>query len=316
MKKNFTAMPRVSVIIPAYNCEKYIQEAIDSVLAQTHQDIEIIVVNDGSTDNTISRLDKYKSKIKVLLKPNGGTASARNFGIKASTGQYLVFLDNDDLLFPDAIENLVKQIILNRSFMAAYGEGYAFRDLNVDRLTKWTHIPKESGNIFKNIVRGLTLLPGQFLVDKECTIKIGGFDETEKMAEDWNFLLKFSRAYNFLYVPTPVLKKRVHSAMKTLNKKEHIIKKRLFVIKRAFGNESKQIARKYLSRKILAEWCRSEGLLCLSEYKDNEQGMRYLLKSLRLFPFQPSLIATVCYNKFVPANIKTVWRRFKRRKAV
>lgn len=303
--------PKVSIIIPSYNAEKYIGATINSVLEQTYKNIELIVVDDGSCDKTINILEGYKTKLKILLKNNEGTASARNLGIKSSTGKYLVFLDNDDLLFSESILNLVEKLILNPSYKAAYGDGYGFRDLKINNLNKWTHTPKYSGNIFEYIIRGLNLMPGQYILDKECVSLLGGFDEIEKMAEDWSFLLKISKNYDFLYVPTPVLKKRTHLKMKTLNKDEHIIKKRFFVIKNTFGLESKFIIRKYLSKKILSEWYRTEGLLCISEYRDNKKGIKCMLRSLKLFPFQPTLLMSLCYNKFIPSYVKIAWKKLK-----
>ena len=97
-------MPKVSVIIPTYNYGKYIEKAIDSVLAQTYKDFEIIVVDDGSTDNTREIIEtRYKDKVRYFYQENKGAPVARNKGIKESMGEYLVFLDADDWLMPMAL---------------------------------------------------------------------------------------------------------------------------------------------------------------------------------------------------------------------
>ena len=102
--------PTVSVVIPVYNVEQYLPRCVDSVLAQTLTDLEIILVDDGSPDGCPAICDAYAKRdprIQALHKPNGGLASARNAGMKVATGQYLFFLDSDDWLEPDGLENLV-----------------------------------------------------------------------------------------------------------------------------------------------------------------------------------------------------------------
>ncbi|MFM6207508.1 glycosyltransferase family 2 protein, partial [Planktothrix sp.] len=89
-------MPRVSVIIPTYNCDRFLPEAIDSVLMQTYQDYEIIVIDDGSTDQTCQVLESYKHKIRYFYQENQGSAVARNLGIKQAQGEFIAFLDADD----------------------------------------------------------------------------------------------------------------------------------------------------------------------------------------------------------------------------
>ena len=97
-------MARVSVVIPAYNAANFIRDTVDSALAQTHRDLEVIVVNDGSTDDTLNRLQPYGSRIRVLDLANGGVARARNTGVKEATGSWIAFLDADDLWRPEKIE--------------------------------------------------------------------------------------------------------------------------------------------------------------------------------------------------------------------
>ena len=100
---------KVSIIIPVYNAEKYLEECLDSALNQTHKDIEIIAVDDGSTDNSLEILKKYSDKILITTKQNGGAASALNAGIKMATGEWLKWLGADDILYPNCIEELLSE---------------------------------------------------------------------------------------------------------------------------------------------------------------------------------------------------------------
>lgn len=104
---------RISIIIPVYNCEKYLNRCLDSVLNQTYNELEIILVNDGSTDKTSDICDKYKVKderIKVIHKENGGVSSARNVGISESSGEYIMFLDSDDWIESNMVEKMYNHI--------------------------------------------------------------------------------------------------------------------------------------------------------------------------------------------------------------
>ena len=105
-------MPKVSVIVPVYNVEDYVERCLESLLNQTLKDIEIIVVNDGSTDNSETKikkyLDKYPDKIKYLVKENGGLSDARNFGMLYATGEYIAFLDSDDYVDITLYEKMYK----------------------------------------------------------------------------------------------------------------------------------------------------------------------------------------------------------------
>lgn len=102
--------PLVSVVVPAYNIEGYIADCMRSAVNQTYPEIEIIVVNDGSTDSTLSIIEEFQrqdSRIRVITRPNGGLSAARNTGLDSAQGEYIVFADGDDVLMPDAIETMV-----------------------------------------------------------------------------------------------------------------------------------------------------------------------------------------------------------------
>ncbi len=99
-------MEKVSIIIPAYNAEKYIERCLKSVLAQKYENKEVIVINDGSTDKTEEKINKYINKIKYIKKKNGGLSEARNVGIEKATGKYIMFIDADDYIEKDLLKNL------------------------------------------------------------------------------------------------------------------------------------------------------------------------------------------------------------------
>ena len=105
--------PKISIIVPAYNASSYIEKCIESLLNQTLKDIEIIVVDDGSTDDTSKKLSKYKDKIKLIKQKNGGVANARNKGLSVATGDYLAYVDSDDWVEPSMFKKLYEKAINN-----------------------------------------------------------------------------------------------------------------------------------------------------------------------------------------------------------
>lgn len=108
-------MPRVSVVMPSYNCAQYLAEAVDSALAQTYRDFEIVVVDDGSKDNTEEVARRYGSKIQYIKQENRGLPGARNTGIRASSGEYIALLDADDSWFPEKLARQIPSLPIRRS---------------------------------------------------------------------------------------------------------------------------------------------------------------------------------------------------------
>ena len=137
---------KVSVIMPAYNSEVYIRESIDSVLAQSFTDFELIVVDDGSTDTTAAIVESYTdSRIRLIRQPNRGVSEARNTGIEAARGQYITFLDSDDLYYPDFLKTLYHLIRSNQAEMSFsnYSESFHVEDMKKTDLRKIRYFIKD-----------------------------------------------------------------------------------------------------------------------------------------------------------------------------
>lgn len=124
---------KVSVIVPCYKCENYITECVDSVLASSYKNVEIIVVNDGSPDNVLNVLEKYKksSIIKIINQDNQGLSAARNNGIKKATGKYILPLDSDDKIAPDYIEKAIAEFERNPNLGIVYCQAEFFGEKSV-----------------------------------------------------------------------------------------------------------------------------------------------------------------------------------------
>ncbi|MEW6608546.1 MAG: glycosyltransferase [bacterium] len=207
-------MATISIIIPTYNAENFLPQAINSVVEQTYQDIEIIVVDDGSTDNTKRIIEPFMDKIYYIYKDNGGPASARNVGIKSSKGEYIAFLDADDIWLPQKLElqiNLFQQcqeidwIHTNLVLIDESG--------NVIGIRKLTEIL--SGSIFKILFMENWVLTSSVMMKRECLKIIGNFDETLSVNQDYDLWLRLSHYYKCGYLEQPLVKYRIHHAQNT-----------------------------------------------------------------------------------------------------
>ena len=137
--------PKISIIVPVYNSEVYLKECIDSILNQTFKDIEVIFINDGSTDNSVQVIKENMTKNNFIIieQENRGLGAARNVGLKKSTGEYILFLDSDDYLDKYACEHMYKVAIDTESDVVQCGFKFFYEDGRADKLVKY----KQDANI-------------------------------------------------------------------------------------------------------------------------------------------------------------------------
>lgn len=183
--------PQVSVIIPSYNCERYLAEAIDSVLAQTYQNLEIIVVDDGSTDDTAKLLQGYGKRIRAIHQQNQGVALARNHGIQQAQGEWIAFLDADDVFLP---HKLAAQITLAAEYpeLGMIHSGWHRVDAQGHLLMTvepWHQVPKLT---LESWLRWKPVLPSAMLFRRWWLQQAGGFDPRFPPAEDTDLVLRLS----------------------------------------------------------------------------------------------------------------------------
>jgi glycosyltransferase involved in cell wall biosynthesis len=210
-------MPIISVVIPVYNGEKTIKETVDSVINQNFLDFELIIINDGSTDKTLEIISMIKDeRLKVFSYPNAGLAASRNRGISLATGEYISFIDADDLWIPDKLESQLKVLQENPEAAVAYS---------------WTDCIDESGKFlgkgsylsFSGDVRANLLLSNfidsgsNVLIRTEVLRKVGYFDESRKSCEDWDMWLRLAADYSFVAVSKPQVLYRMSTTSMSVN---------------------------------------------------------------------------------------------------
>ncbi len=204
-------MARVTAIVPVYNGAATIAEAIDSALAQSYRDLEVIVVNDGSTDATAEVLRRYEGRIKVIDRKNGGIAAARNTGVAASQSEYLAFLDCDDIWAPTMVERTVAALDDNRDCVLAYtncavidSDGHDLRSALVGAGVD--HAP----TLDEMLSRLWPIMPSAVIMRRSIFDACGGFSEEFRSYgfEDVIFWLRVREEGAFHYLPECLVKWR------------------------------------------------------------------------------------------------------------
>lgn len=186
--------PLVSVIIPTYNRIEYISEAIESVLAQTYRNYEIIVVDDGSTLNVRKTLEPYKNKIRYLYQDNKGLAAARNTGIKDSRGEYLTFLDDDDIFRPRKLEIQASILEKNTEIDLVYSDYYIFGTNNKNKsiLSLSAGRNQPTYEFAQSLFLNPNIATPSVMIRHKCFFDVGLFDEHLRAHEDGDMFLRIA----------------------------------------------------------------------------------------------------------------------------
>ncbi|MGD9058428.1 MAG: glycosyltransferase [Desulfobacterales bacterium] len=201
-----TKKPLVSVIIPTYNRDWIVKEAIESVLAQDFSDYELIVVDDGSDDRTPEILAAYEDPITVIRQSNRGVSAARNRGIAAATGRLIAFLDSDDLWLPQKLSAQVNFFAENPNAVICQTEEQWVRN-GVRVNPKKRHL-KFSGMIFERSLALCLVSPSAVMITKALFDAVGVFDEDLPACEDYDLWLRISCRYPVNLIETPLIIKR------------------------------------------------------------------------------------------------------------
>lgn len=203
--------PLVSIIIPVYNGSNYLKEAIDSALNQTYQNIEVIVVNDGSIDDTEKICKKYGKKIRYFFKTNGGVSSALNLAIDNMKGEYFSWLSHDDLYLPNKIEFQMTEILKQKNiktilycdYNCVNSKGTEYLNIILDH--KELKLKPEYA-FLRGSINGITMF-----IPKNAFDVCGKFDESLKCTQDYDLWWRmFNKGYIFVHLPKILTKTRIH----------------------------------------------------------------------------------------------------------
>jgi glycosyltransferase involved in cell wall biosynthesis len=237
----------VTAVIPTYNYGRFVAQAVESALTQTYGNVEVLVVDDGSTDDTRERLKPYADRIRYLYQENQSVAAARNTGVRAAKGNLIAFLDADDLWHPHKLEVQMRYL----------GDHPSVRLVAVDRLAEGvTHWPPLA-SLAHPCARPVTVeelvlrphfAPSGVLVRKECFDTVGFFDTSLRNAEDYDMWIRIACRFPIVKLEVPLWWYRVHG-----NNKSHVPARQeaaaLTILKKTFAQPSPLSPRSFLKRK-------------------------------------------------------------------
>jgi glycosyltransferase involved in cell wall biosynthesis len=248
-------MPNVSVVIPAYNAAAFIADTVRSVLDQTYQDLEVIVVDDGSTDRTVECLQAFGNRIRVHQQANGGVARARHAGVQLASGAWIAFLDADDLWLPRKIERQ----LADAPGAMSYTDRYNFGARGDVPETQGELIRMRGGDLFVPLMReGNFITLTSVLLRRELFETMGGFYTGLNGTEDWDLWIRIAERHSISYVDEPLVRYRYHAAGISRNYLR-MSRERQQVIARAFELERGRTLGWRLKRQIWAETWRTNG---------------------------------------------------------
>ena len=285
-------MPRVSVVIPTYNRARFVREAIESVLRQTYRDFELIVVDDGSTDNTKEMIDSIKDpRIRYIYQKNRGVSGAFNTGILASTAEYVALLASDNIMLEEALQKYIAFLdqhpevgFCHGQFSTMDGSGRPLR-LKTLRGPKVTYIGDSRTEVV-NLLLGDRNSDYCF-VRRSCFEQVGLHNTELRMSEDWDMLIRLSKKYAVGHLAEPTGIIRNHDQSMTAKFNVEIVKSaHTAVLESVFKDAELGPLYSYLHEKAYY------GLYCLlarvaARTGQKGTGMMYLLKAIKTSPGMP-----------------------------
>jgi len=277
-------MPLVSVIVPAYNAEDTVLETIESVLQQTFQDLELIVIDDGATDGTVAALkDVTDPRLKIFSFENGGLPTARNRGIERASGQFLSFVDADDLWTPDKLAKQMRALEENPAAGGAYswtlimdGAGEKFYPGNCESF---------EGDVYPHLLLSNFIGSGSnMLLRREAVASVGDFDVTLDSHEDWDYYLRLARQWEFVVVPEPQILYR--KTANSLSSRLPVLEEYIFILhERVFSSISPELA--HLEAHSIAkkyEFLTQIALTNVSSWSNCTCALRTLSRAIAHYP--------------------------------
>ena len=309
-------MPRVSVIIPTYNCARYLSRAIDSVCAQTYKDYEILLVDDGSTDDTKDVAMQYGRKVAYLYQQNRGVSAARNHAISKASGEFLAYLDADDMWYPEKLERQVAFLDTHQECGMVHSEISVINDQDETLhvcFNQETKRPVPQGYCIQALLRRSHIQTLTVVERQKCFDSVGGFDERLPIAQDylhWIMIAAEGQAVGYLAEPLGKYRWRTGSLMgsRTRLLEDYVQIYDILLQEKQFssahGAEAAAIVRdcSFMAQRSLAYHDRIEGR--------SEPAKRRLANLIKERPHEFGLYADLL-KAFLPAGLLSKLRTLK-----
>jgi glycosyltransferase involved in cell wall biosynthesis len=281
-----TQQPKISIIIPTFNREKLVMEAIESLRKQSYKNIEIIVVDDCSTDNTQILVEKEKyidqRIVYIRHKQNKGAPTARNTGIENASGEFLAFLDSDDRWLPEKLERQMEVLQKNRQAGLIY-TGYKNIVGTQIRSEVWPHA---RGNLLAEVLKKNCLgTTSTVVVRKDLLLEAGGFDPELPSCQDWDLYVKLAQITEFDVVPEPMVLYNEHDGDRITNNVNSVIKGHLVFYQKYYPLIKRLNNRDFHTLHVnMAKVMVRTGIMGQNQ-KTIKKGRDFLKHAMKAYPF-------------------------------
>jgi glycosyltransferase involved in cell wall biosynthesis len=335
-------MPKVSVIIPAYNCEAYIARAVQSVFDQHHTDLELIVVDDGSSDATVQALAPFRNRLHLIQQPNAGVAAARNAGLRRARGDLIAFLDADDwweparlsaqlaalAQFPDAGMVFSEFAVADSAgtILMQHGIRWKYRSIRDADSTPWEMIFGDSavvswreeernerqatvyhGRIARRLFTGNFVNTCSVLLRREVVEQAGEFDLTLDTEEDYDYWLRVANKWPLAYVDVPLTTFRIRPDQLTRPEQiERVVRNVLLVAQRASARMPETLDAGEVKSRFAHLHC-VLGVIALRSGR-NIEARQHLRQSLRHRPWRLMTLALYVLTLIPPRVSSGLWQ--------
>lgn len=306
-----------SVIIPCFNSERWILETLSSVYSQTYPNIEVIVVDDGSVDNTKELVLSFDEKISYYYQENKGPSAARNLGIKKARGDYIAFLDSDDVWEQDKLSKQVNFLEKNEDVHLVFSNVTLINEQGETLYTHFNKVPSEKDEIIKKFFEGnITMNTPSIVARRDSVINAGGFDEELPLREDHFFLMMMTHKYKIFHFKEPLVKRRVSQQSMS----NSIEPEKVFNLNTPFLLKSLEEF-PFLSKYKKSVYSRMNATIGKGYWKNGNytEGLKYMIKTIYYNPFKLSnylFIIIILFRLEYQGIERLKWKarkRFKRK---
>ena len=280
-------MPKVTVVIPIYNGSRYLRESIDSALAQAFHDFEIVCVDDGSTDDSAVLLQEYGQRIRVVRQENSGQSAARNAGVKLARGEYIAFLDQDDVWYPSKVQS--QEAVLDAE------PDVVLVHCNFDRIDERGQMLQRGagmiertsalGSSMGQLIGEALIFPSAMMIRKVCYERIGGFHHALQGFEDFDLIARLKEQGRFVMVEERGMAYRMHGSGFTRTGGIHVIRSRETFLRRMQALYRGHWTKQAIVKNMLAD-CYSDWGIHDVRSGNRQEGRVRLIQSIGCNPFK------------------------------
>jgi glycosyltransferase involved in cell wall biosynthesis len=280
-------MPTVTVVIPAFNAEDFIGEALGSIRDQTLRDVEVVVIDDGSTDNTLREAERFAGlmDLEIICQANAGPAAARNNGIRRARGRFCAFLDADDVMLPERLNVQAALLEKEPALGLVHTDLMTFDEKGIIHRTRWNFSSPCGGMVLDQLLMDNFITTSTVMAPKECLLEAGLFGEERRVSEDFELWLRMAARWKVGYIDRPLIRYRRRSG--SLSDDKLATGRSALEVIETFWRENTDYARAHpeVRRRSLARHLSTAGAAALSSgYR--WKALEYLLSALGHDPRQ------------------------------